>query len=77
VTVHDSLSSPVFHLKGLIVAAASRLAMPTDKALAAQPDFERELRDMTMAFERSVHIVVIERFDVDAPRIVVHGSGIG
>ncbi|MFT6399253.1 MAG: hypothetical protein ACJAYU_004018 [Bradymonadia bacterium] len=73
VIVPDSLSSVVPHLKALVAAAASRLEMPTDGALAAQPDFERELRDLTMAFERSVHIVDIERLEVDAPGIVVNG----
>ncbi|MFT6397081.1 MAG: hypothetical protein ACJAYU_001827 [Bradymonadia bacterium] len=73
VIVPDSLSSVVPHLKALIAAAASRLEMPTDRALCAQPDFERELRDLTMALERSVHIVDLERFDVDVPGIVVNG----
>ena len=70
-TVPDSLSSVVPHLDALIAAAAARLEESTEKALVSQPDFERELRDLTM--ERAVHVTDIERFDIDVAGIVVGG----
>ncbi|MFT6398015.1 MAG: hypothetical protein ACJAYU_002770 [Bradymonadia bacterium] len=52
--VPDSLSSVVPHINALVAAAAARLEESTEKALVSQPDFERELRDLTMDFERAV-----------------------
>jgi hypothetical protein len=58
----------------LVDAVTSRLAVESDDAVCTQPDFERSLRETSMALERALLAADLSRFDIEADGIIVGGT---
>lgn len=64
----------VFHLICSLAAVyLTRHGKDPEEARETQPKFEAALREATMTFERGVHVVDMERLDVDVPGVVADG----
>lgn len=72
--VPDSLVAVIPALQGLLDLTAAQLLLPADEAALGQPDFERAIRDRTMAIERSVHATLFRSLDTDAEGVVLDGE---
>lgn len=68
---HTTNAAAIPELNALLEFVTRRLALCPDEAAQSQPDFERALREHTLAFERAVHALDFARMDVDAPGLVV------
>jgi hypothetical protein len=71
---HTDDVTAIPELLDLLKLVETRLSLTADEAVASQPDFERELREHTLRFERSVHAMDFERMDVDVPGLVTGGE---
>ena len=69
--VPDSLFAVIPAVQDLLNMAAAQLSLPSETAAIGQPDFERAVRDHTMAIERSVHASVFRSLDMDVEGLVV------
>ena len=67
----DLLETP--ELRALLQFVQLRLAKSPSAAAESHRQFEEELRTHTMAIERAVHGVDLERLDVDVPALLADG----
>jgi hypothetical protein len=67
----DLLGTP--EVRALVELVERRLSKPPEEAAACHREFEEELRAHTMAVERAVHTVDLERLDIDVPAVVADG----
>jgi hypothetical protein len=66
---YDPIANP--EMQQFLALVTQRMALSPEEATRTQPDFERALREHSLAVERSVHRADFTRFDVDVHGIVM------
>jgi hypothetical protein len=72
-TLHDFDVAATPEMEQFLALVTRRMALSPEEAARSQPDFERALREHTLALERRVHRADLTRLDVDVHGIVLDG----